>query len=55
MKKYTKVVFGDVLFGFVKGRKGEGLYESLRRQGKETRKAKREMFRKATRRVIDEW
>ena len=47
--KRSKLIFGDVIFGFVKARKGEELLDALKRQGKEVRKARRQMFKRAIR------
>ena len=47
--KRSRLVFGDVIFGFTKARKGEKLFDALRRQGKEVRKARRQMFKRAIR------
>ena len=48
--KRGKLLFGDVIFGFVKARKGEKVFDTLRRQGKEVREARRKMVEKAIRR-----
>ena len=45
--KRSRLIFGDVIFGFTKARKDEKVFDALRRQGKEVRKARRKMFEKA--------
>lgn len=47
-----KLVFGDLMLaiGFVKKRKGEGVFQSLRRQGKEIREERRKAFKRVIKR-----
>ena len=45
--KRSKLVFWDVLFGFVKAKKGQKVFDALRRQGKEVREARRKVFEKS--------
>lgn len=47
-----KLIFGDLMlaFGLVKKKKGEGIFQALRRQGKEVRKGRRQALNKALRR-----
>ena len=48
--KRGKLLFGDVIFGFVKARKGEKVFDALKRQGKEVREARKRMLERAIRR-----
>ncbi|KKK59182.1 hypothetical protein LCGC14_3036940 [marine sediment metagenome] len=41
----AKLILGDVVFGFARARKGEPVFRSLARQGKEVREARRKAFR----------
>ena len=47
-----RLVFGDLLLaiGFVKAKKGEKVFDSLRRQGEEIRRGRKKAFEEAIRR-----
>lgn len=48
--KRSKLIFGDVLFILsIKARRGEKIFDALRRQGKEIREARRKIFERAIR------
>ena len=49
MVSRARLVLGDVIFGFARARKGEPLFKSLERQGKEVREARRKAFRASIR------
>ena len=49
MVSRARLVLGDVVFGFVRVRKGESLFRSLARQGKEVREARRKVVKAALR------
>lgn len=46
----SKLIFGDLMlaFGFVKSRKGESIFQALKRQGREIREERAKVFRRAT-------
>jgi len=45
-----KLVLGDIIFPFMaKARKGESIWQALRRQGREVRRERRKALRKALR------
>lgn len=50
MTSKSRLALGDVIFGFVKGRKGEKVFDALKRQGREVREARREALQRAIKR-----
>lgn len=48
--KNSQLIFGDLMlaFGLVKRRRGETIFQALRRQGKEVREGRAKAFKKAS-------